>query len=174
MIAPCNSKTVFLPAVQQKCPEKAVFVFCKKSSLIQGPRAPIVSKFSARVSPKLLGFGRKPTRSFFEITFLKALYDEDSPIRLVRKSCIYGNPLRRWISLQNFPKKLQVISVSCPALRSTPTTLAGRARRGEVSPVESTVNYRLRKLSNKKFINKKRPGKEAASAEKTTDGKAMN
>ena len=136
MIAPCNSKTAFLPAVQQKCPEKAVFVFCKKSSLIQGPRAPLISKFAARVSPKLLGFGRKLIRYIFESHFLKELYDEDSPIRLVRKSCIYGNPLRRWISLQNFPKKLQVISVSCPALRSTPNTLAGRTRQREDSPVE--------------------------------------
>ncbi len=126
MIAPCNSKTAFLPAVQQKCPEKAVFVFCKKSLLIQGPRAPIVSKFSARVSPKLLRFGRKTIRFISEILFVKARADEDSPHRIRRDSYRYGNSVHIRTALQNSPKKIQVISLSCHALRSTPITLAGR------------------------------------------------
>jgi hypothetical protein len=172
MIAPCNSKTAFLPAVQQKCPEKAVFVFRKRTALETKAQwfafwypSPESLKLISKYSGKLIYDATKSWHAF-------RLPSKDSRPETCR---------RRYIPKNQIGKNLSIISDSAPAksdafLNEIPLANANGANR----PNCQRCDYlpKLTKIAidqrNEFIIQRKGRARKPRVPIKTTDGKAMN
>jgi hypothetical protein len=153
MIAPCNSKTAFLPAVQQKCPEKAVFVFGKRTVLEKEAQwfafwypAPESLKLISKYSGKLSYDATIASHAF-------RFQSKDSRLQTSRHSYIPKNQIG---------KNLSIISNSAPAksdavLNDNPLTNANGTNR----PISQLCGYlpKLAKIATdqrKEFITKEK------------------
>ena len=172
MIAPSSSKTAFLPAVQQKCPEKAVFVFGKKTALKTKAQwfafwysAPESLKLKSKYSGKLIYDSTKAGHAF-------RLPSKDSRPRARRCRYILENQIgiNFGIISNSAPAKSDAVLNEIPLAKTNGANRPNCQRCGYLPKLTKIATAQR----NEFIIQRKGQARKPRVPIKTTDGKAMN